>query len=294
MSGSVDLHIHSNKSSDGDFSPSHIVHLAKEKGLRAISVTDHDSVAAYPEALTVGKEIGLEVISGVELTTLFTDREFHLLLFFVDWKSSIVKNLVKEVADRRFTEAKGRVEKLQKLGFPIDWEEVLQEAAPHPPLGVTIAQVLLEKAAKTSDPFFEKYLNDANRMYAPYLFYKDYFSDGRPASVPRQNISLKYVLALAPEMCGVPVLAHPGAPFERVTKEDLEVLKDLGLQGLEVYTSYHDDSMADYYGGLAKELDLVPTAGSDFHGRIKPQVPFGSLNNGGYWMVEELRKRRSL
>jgi hypothetical protein len=52
--------------------------------------------------------------------------------------------------------------------------------------------------------------------------------------------------------------------------------------------------MAAYYGGLATELDLVSTAGSDFHGRIKPQVPFGSLNNGGYWMVEELRKRRSL
>jgi len=122
MSGSVDLHIHSDKSSDGDFSPSHIVHLAKEKGLRAISITDHDSVAAYPEAQTVGKEIGLEVISGVELTTLFTDREFHLLLFFVDWKSSIVEDLVREVADRRFTEAKNRVKKLQKLGFAVEWE----------------------------------------------------------------------------------------------------------------------------------------------------------------------------
>jgi hypothetical protein len=90
------------------------------------------------------------------------------------------------------------------------------------------------------------------------------------------------------------VLAHPGAPFQRVTHEDLRVLKDQGLQGLEVYTSYHDDSLADYYKGLAEDFDLVPTAGSDFHGRIKPQVPFGSLNNGGYWMVEELRKRRSL
>jgi len=288
----VDLHIHSNKSSDGDFTPSQIVHLAKEKGLRAISITDHDSVDAYPEALNIGEEIGLEVIPGVELTTLFTDREFHLLIFFIVWERAIVKDLIKEVADRRFIEAKARVDKLQKLGFPVEWEEVVQEAAPHPPLGVTIADILLKKAEKNADPLFEKYLDEESRMYAPYLFYKDYFAEGRPASVPRKNVYLKDVLELAPQMGGVPVLAHPGASFERVTKEDLEVLKGFGLQGLEVYTSYHDDSMAAYYKGLALELDLVPTAGSDFHGRIKPQVPFGLLNNGSYRMVEELRKRR--
>jgi predicted metal-dependent phosphoesterase TrpH len=199
MTESVDLHIHSSKSSDGDFSPSHIVHLAKEEGFRAISITDHDTVAAYPEALNIGEEIGLEVIPGVELTTLFADREFHLLLFFVDWKRKIVKELVKEVADRRCIEAKDRVNKLQKLGFAIEWEEVLQESAPNPPLGVTIAQVLLKKAEKNNDPLLEKYLDDTNKMYAPYLFYKDYFADGRPASVPRQNVNLKDVLALAPQ-----------------------------------------------------------------------------------------------
>jgi predicted metal-dependent phosphoesterase TrpH len=292
MSEAIDLHIHSDKSSDGDFSPSHIVNLAEETGLRAISITDHDTVAAYPEALNASERLGLEVIPGVELTTLFSDREFHLLLYFVDWENTVVKELVKEVADRRFIEAKERVNRLQRLGFSIEWEEVLQEAGPYPPLGVTLANVLLKKAEKNADPLLEKYLDDANKLYAPYLFYRDYFAEGRPASVPRQNVSLKHVLALVPRTKGIPVLAHPGAPFQRVTKEDLRVLKSLGLEGLEVYTSYHDDSHADYYQRLAAELDLVPTAGSDFHGRIKPQVAFGSLKNGGYWMIEELAKRR--
>ena len=164
MSESVDLHIHSDKSSDGDFSPSQVVLLAKEEGLRAISVTDHDSVAAYPEALNIGERIGVEVIPGVELTTLFENREFHLLLYFVDWTKTIVKKLVKEVADLRFIEAKARVNKLQELGFPIEWEEVLEHAAPYPPLGVTIAQVLLKKAEKSADPLMEKYLEETNRM----------------------------------------------------------------------------------------------------------------------------------
>lgn len=294
MSEAVDLHIHSSKSSDGDFSPSRIVHLAKEKGLRAIAITDHDSVAAYPEAVHVGEETEVEIIPGVELTTLFDGREFHLLLYFIDWGKPAIKGLVKEIADRRFIEAKDRVDKLRKLGFPIEWEEVLREAGPYPPLGVTIAEVLLKKAKRNADPLLEKYLHGANRMYAPYLFYKDYFADGQPAAVPRQNIDLKDVLALSPQLGGVPVLAHPGAPFARVTKEDLVVLKNNGLQGLEVYTSYHDNPMADFFRGLAMELDLVPTAGSDFHGRIKPQVPFGSLENGEYWMVTDLRKRRSV
>ena len=91
---------------------------------------------------------------------------------------------------------------------------------------------------------------------------------------------------------GVPVLAHPGASFQRVTREDLSALKKAGLQGLEVYSSYHDSEMAEFFREMAEEFDLVPTAGSDFHGRIKPKVKLGSIANGGYWMVEELRKRR--
>jgi len=77
-----------------------------------------------------------------------------------------------------------------------------------------------------------------------------------------------------------------------VKKKDLVVLKERGLQGLEIYTSYHSFKQSGLYSQMARELDLVPTAGSDFHGTIKPHIPFGSLNHGGYWMVEELRKRR--
>jgi len=71
MSSPIDLHIHSSKSSDGDFSPFHIVQLAKEKKIKAISITDHDTVAAYPETLRYGKEAGVEIIPSIELTTLF-------------------------------------------------------------------------------------------------------------------------------------------------------------------------------------------------------------------------------
>jgi predicted metal-dependent phosphoesterase TrpH len=292
MASPIDLHIHSSKSSDGDFSPLHIVQLAKEKKMKAISIADHDTVAAYPEALNLGEEAGVEVIPSMELTTLFEEREFHLLLPFVDWKSKIVSNLVSQVAKRRVKEARGRVEKLRELGFDITWKEVQKESSPFPPLGVTIAQILLRKSEREKDSRLREYWEEKNRPLAPYLFYKDYFMEGKPASVPRQNLNILDVLEIIAQTGAVPVLAHPGAYFQRVKKKDLVLLKERGLQGLEVYTSYHSSEQSDFYKLIAHELDLVPTAGSDFHGTIKPHIPFGYLRQGGYWMVEELKKRR--
>lgn len=292
MRWKVDLHIHSNKSSDGDFSPFHIIQLSKKNKLRAISIADHDTVAAYPESLELGEEEGIEVIPSLELTTLYGEREFHLLLPFVDWKKKIVSRLISQVAERRILEGKERVRKLQEIGFDIDWKEVARKSKPNPPLGVTIAQILLDKAEKKDSPSLKKYYESQNRIFAPYFFYRDYFTKGKPAWIPKKNLELVEVLRLAQQTEAVPVLAHPGAYFQNATREDLAVLKENGLEGLEVYTFYHDSSQTELYKGLAEELNLVPTAGSDFHGRIKPHISFGSLEEGEYWMVEELRKRK--
>ncbi len=292
MKGRIDLHIHSNRSSDGDLSPAQILRLAKEANFQAVSIADHDTVAAYPEAIRRGRVEGVEVIPGIELTTVFGEREFHLLLPFVEWENPVLRSLVTEVAERRRVEAKERVEKLQKLGYDIDWEEVLEASDPFPPLGVTIAQVILRKAEKERLAGFEKYLRGDHRMFAPYHFYRDHFMEGKPASVPRRNIGLLDVLAKVPEIGGVPVVAHPGADFQKTERKDLVRLKEHGLMGIEVYTTYHDDRQKKYYLEIARELDLVPTAGSDFHGSIKPHVPFGTVKEGRYWMVEELKKRR--
>jgi predicted metal-dependent phosphoesterase TrpH len=293
MKDLVDLHIHSDRSSDGDYPPARIIRLAKNADFRAISIADHDTVAAYPEAIHRGNEEGLEVIPGIELTTVFEEREFHLLLPFVEWDNPVLLSIVEEVAERRRAEAKERVEKLQRIGFDIQWEEVLEVSDPFPPLGVTIAQVVLNKAERKGLDGFEKYLRGKNRLFAPYNFYRDFFVEGKPAAVPKKNISLLTVLEKVPETGGVPVLAHPGADFQKTLRRDLVRLKECGLQGIEVYSTYHEKEQIEYYLQWAHELDLVPTAGSDFHGSIKPHVPFGKVKEGRYWMVEELKKRRA-
>jgi predicted metal-dependent phosphoesterase TrpH len=292
MSAPVDLHIHSNRSSDGTLPPSQIIKLAYEKKMKAISIADHDTVAAYPEALLCEHADDVEVIPSVELTTRLEEREFHILFPFIEWKNDGVTELVGQVAERRIQEAQERVEKLQSLGMDIDWDDVLHESGPFPPLGVTIALAFLKKAKNNADPAHKKYFNSTKSSFNPYAFYKDYFADGKPASVPRRNLNAIHVIKLAKRVGGVPVLAHPGATFMNVSREDVDLLKEAGLEGLEVFTSYHDKTQTEVYKNMATEFDLVMTAGSDYHGSIKPHIPFGFLEEGDYAMVEELKKRR--
>jgi hypothetical protein len=116
--------------------------------------------------------------------------------------------------------------------------------------------------------------------------------EDKPGYVPKRIIDLVDVLEPVSRDGAVPVLAHPGAYFERATREDLLTLKEKGLVGLEVYSSYHDREQTALYKALAEEIGFVATAGSDFHGRIKPHIPFGFIKEGTYRMVEELKKRR--
>jgi predicted metal-dependent phosphoesterase TrpH len=292
MNGRVDFHVHSNRSCDGDFSPAELVGFAREKGFRAISIADHDTVAAYPEAVELGRASGVEVIPSIELTTLYAGREFHLLLPFADWRSPVLAALVDRQERSRMEEAMGRVGRLRQLGLDIAWENVREKVNGTPPLGVKIAQILLDKPENERNPVLEFFYRKENRPAAPYLFYREFFTEGKPAYVAKKFAGLLDVLAEAPATGGVPVLAHPGAYFQKTTRADARELRKRGLAGIEVYTSYHTADEVRLYRGVAEEFDLVPTAGSDFHGRIKPHVAFGALEEGAYWMVERLRDRK--
>lgn len=290
--GFVDLHVHSDRSSDGDFPPDALARMAAEAGFAAIAIADHDTVAAYPDALEAGREAGVEIIPSMEVTSLFAEREFHCQMVFLDWENPRVADLVARMAETRWREARQRVANLQALGINLTWEEVEAASPTQAPLGVTIARILLDKPESRHDPALKKFYGRDGRPLPPAYFYKDYFLDGAKAYVPKQHIPLTEVLEECPRVGAVPVLSHPGAYFQRTTADDLIRLKELGLAGLEVYTSYHDDEQTRSYLEEAKKLDLVPTAGSDFHGRVKPHVAFGSIREGGYEMVEALRERR--
>jgi len=291
-SGPVDLHIHSDRSSDGEFPPAALARMAVEAGFAGIAIADHDTVAAYPEALEAGREAGVEVVPSMEVTTMYDDREFQCLLPFLDWTQARVAGIVEKVAETRWWEARERVTRLRALGINLSWEEVKAASPEAAPLGVTIARILLDKKESRLDPALRKYYNAKGLPLPPAVFYKDFFLDGAPAYVLKRHVSLLEILDEAPRIGAVAVLSHPGAYFQNTTREDLVRLKDRGLAGVEVFTSYHDAKQTEFYAAEARRLDLVLTAGSDFHGRVKPHVAFGSVRDGGYEMVEALRKRR--
>ena len=191
-------------------------------------------------------------------------------------------------------ETRERVEKVRALGFALTMDEVREKSngraaargqdRPGPPR---------EPRERAESRLSELYYRPENRPYAPYMFYEDYFAEGKPAYVPKKFIALARRPRRRPgDRRGARCLSHPGAYFQRTTAEDARELKDHGLVGLEVYTFYHTAEQTAFYRDLAAELDLVATAGSDFHGRIKPHVAFGALPDGDYGMVEALRARR--
>jgi predicted metal-dependent phosphoesterase TrpH len=290
--GFVDFHIHSTYSSDGEFTPAQIVEMARETGFVAVSFADHDTVAAYPDAIETGRAAGVEVVPNMEVTAIYEGREFHCLLPLLDWTHPAVARIAAYVSDGRWIEARERVENLRRLGFDLTWEEVAAAVGATPPLGVKIAQILLDKAESRLDPRLRSYYDESGRPRAPKFFYIDYFMENKPAFAPKRHIPLLDVLDLAPASGAVPVLSHPGAYFQNTTRADLAVLRSRGLEGLEVYTSYHNESQTRFYADAARDFGLVATAGSDFHGRVKPQVPFGLIRDGHYEMIDALILRR--
>ncbi len=290
--GFVDFHIHSTFSSDGEFTPAQIVAMARAAGFVAVSFSDHDTTAAYPAAIETGRAADVEIVPGMEVTAMYDGREFHCLLPLLDWTHPAIARISGYVNDGRWIEARERVDNLRRLGFDLSWEEVEAAVGGTPPLGVRIAQILLDKPGSRRDPKLRPFYDEAGRPIAPKHFYIAYFMEGKPAFAPKRHIPLLDVLDLAPASGAVPVLSHPGAYFQNTTRADLAKLRARGLEGLEVYTSYHDEAQTRFFAEAARDFDLVATAGSDFHGRVKPQVPFGLIRDGHYGMIDALRSRR--
>jgi len=274
----IDLHTHS-IASDGSMSSTELVRHAKEKGLAAIALTDHDTVDGVKEALEEGKRIGLEVIPGIEISVNYKP-EMHILGFFLNINEyTNIKNelgLIKQGRDER---NKKIISKLNELGVNITEEEVKNVATgditgrPH------IARVLLSKGyAKTMDDAFDKYLSKEGLAYFARFELKPI--DGIKAI---RNAG------------GIPVIAHP--VFLRKSYDDMDKLlvelKEYGLAGIEAIYSENSKEDTGNLLRLAIKHQLLVTGGSDFHGTFKSGIDLGSGRGNlrvPYELLEKLRK----
>ncbi|MCY3757980.1 MAG: PHP domain-containing protein [Acidobacteria bacterium] len=290
--GFYDLHIHSNYSSDADHPPRRLFEMACEAGLAGLCISDHDTVAAIAEGTRLAREFPLEFYPNVEISTHYLARKFHVLAPLVDYRSVELRSRLQGLAEGRRQQAKARVERLRASGFEITFEEVIGATRNPIPTGPAIAQALLAKPESRESPRLRRYLHGKEAARGVIAFYRDFFAQGKPAFAEMERLCTLEALQLIRRAGGVPVLAHPGAPGYEADETVLETFVAHGLGGLEVHSSYHDPQSTRRFSDWAARWELVKTAGSDFHGRVKPHVRIGSVKARGREMIEELMDRR--
>ena len=256
----IDLHLHTTHS-DGSFSTGEVMAFAKQAGLKALAITDHDIIDGIPEATAIGKELEIEVVPGVEISSRLGESELHILGYFLNWTDPLLAQRLSSLRDSRHLRNPKIVQRLNELGIPITYEEVRALAGTESVGRPHIARLLMEK----------KFVTSAKEAFDRYL------ANGRPAFVDRELPEPAEAVRWIREAGGVPVLAHP--TWVRTSAEGLRVLvrelKAAGLGGIEVHYSTHTPSQTTEYLDLAKQCDLLVTGGSDFHGVTKPDIEVG-------------------
>jgi predicted metal-dependent phosphoesterase TrpH len=242
----VDLHIHTT-ASDGQMTPHEVMQCALERHLRAIAITDHDSVAAIDEAQECARDTQLEVIPGLELGVAHQGADVHLLGYFIDQRSPQLLLALKRFQRSRYRRGEQIIDKLNRLGVDLRMETVMAIAGDAPLGRPHVADAMVR----------EEYVGSYREAFARYLGYH------APAYVPRSGASIQQAIDLIHSCGGVVVLAHPGI----LNRDELipEMVK-LGLDGLEAYHYIHDEGTARRYVLLAHHYGLVFTGGSDCHG----------------------------
>lgn len=246
LEGLADLHVHT-RASDGRSSPGEVVEMAVTVGLSGVGITDHDTVAGIPEAVSFGERLGIRVVPGIEINTDFGKTDVHILGYYIDYLSDELGAQVESLREARRERAKKMVVKLNEFGVKIDFERV-QEIAGAASMGRPhIARAIVEAG----------YSSGMNGAFGRFLVY------GAPGYVPRSKLTPAEAVRIVIAAGGVPVMAHPG---QSKHDEVIPHLVEAGLQGLEVYHSDHSSAQRRHYLRMAKKLGLIPTGGSDYHG----------------------------
>lgn len=263
----IDLHIHTT-ASDGTLRPEEIVPKALALGLRAISVTDHDTIKGTTRITDAGIPENIRFLSGVEISTtpppgFSVPGGFHVLGYGFRPRDPELNQVLETLGRARADRIPGIVRRLNGLGFPLRTEEITEKyrdsrlGRPH------IARVMIEKGiVRTVDEAFDKYL-----------------SKGRPAYVRKDRAGCAKALEVIAGAGGIPVLAHPGLlgikdknGFEKL----IQTLKEMGLRGIEAYYPEHTPEETAFYSETAGRHDLLITGGTDFHGAVKPETEMGT------------------
>lgn len=269
----IDLHMHSSYSDDGEFKPEELLLMCKKAQLDYMAITDHNSVAGVEEARSMASQIGIEVISGVELDCVHSGRNFHLLGYGFDYTLPVFAEIEQSILKQEQEAAREKIALIQKaIGVSLDVGEVFAAADRGIVTGELIAEILLQKKEAGEQEALWPYLAGGARSDNPYVnFYWDFFSQGKPAYVPISFLSMSEAVTLIHQAGGIAVLAHPGQNLKG-DYDFMEQILETGIDGMEAYSSYHGRMEAGLFDSMAQQHGLLVTCGSDFHGKTKPSI----------------------
>ena len=271
--GLVDLHMHST-ASDGSRSPSEVVRAAKRASLSAIAITDHDTVAGLAEARTVGAELGVRIVNGVELSAVEGETETHLLGLHLGDTDVLERGLI-ELREMRGRRAARIVQLLQSQGVQVTLDDVLIQAGagaigrPH------VARALVADGWATD-------VRDA---------FDRYLGAGRPAYVAKEQLEMREAIAMIHAAGGLAVLAHPGGAG---TRERIEALVGIGLDGIEVKHPSHSPQDMARLKAFVDQLGLIPSGGSDWHGASDGPRTIGMMHVPAEWLRRQEERLEAL
>jgi len=271
----LDLHMHSRFSDDGEFPPEDLLERGHSLGMSCMAVTDHNSVKGVDGALKQGRALSIEVIPGVEIDCAFQGVNLHLLGYFIDWTRPEYAALEQDIFEQERQAFGRKVDNLAALGLRVNADAVLRAAKGGIAGAEFFAEDLLQKPGAAENPLLQPYLPGGARSDMPLVnFYWDFFAQGKPAHVPMRFMALEDAVTLVKASGGVPVLAHPGVNLKDCP-ELLDPITRAGVMGLEVFSTYHDAEQRSHFLEAARSRGLLITCGSDFHGKNKPGIEIG-------------------
>ncbi|MFI2376001.1 PHP domain-containing protein [Streptomyces sp. NPDC018964] len=253
----IDLHTHST-ASDGTDTPAELVRKAAAAGLDVVALTDHDTTRGYAEALSALPP-GLTLVPGAELSCRLDGISMHMLAYLFDPEEPALLAERELVRDDRVPRAQGMIAKLNALGVPVTWEQVARIAGDGSVGRPHVASALVELGVVPT-------VNDA--------FTREWLADGGRAHMEKHETDPFEALRLVKGAGGVAVFAHPAASKRgrTVPESAIAELAAAGLDGIEVDHMDHDPQTRARLRGLAKELGLLVTGSSDYHGSRKTCV----------------------
>ena len=268
----IDLHCHSTFS-DGSLAPEQLIAEAAKIGLVALALTDHDTTAGLPRFLAAAAGGPVRAVPGVELSVDCSSGVMHMLGYWMDLENPELLRQMAWIRDGRAMRNRTMLEKLNALGFAMTWDEVQAFAGEDVVGRPHFAQVMLQKGyAKDKNDAFDKWLGD-----------------GKPGYADRPRLTAEVAVALIRQAGGVAVLAHPYSLHvgKDAMASLLIELAAAGLAGVECYYSEHSADLTKEYLAMARQANLVPTGGSDFHGEVSPGIHLG-VGFGGLCVPDEV------